>query len=259
MGTQSEFIKDTKALRLSLMGFLQFIARKMDVLLWLTSRLTKLQLFPELIMKKTHSIKALETLRQMNTVPENWGLVEIIWKKELRKVRTKVRCPECFGTGRATYEGNGDGSLANESDLLKSVGYQHLKAEQLKKDRNLKTRNCKCCPVVQKTVSWGANYIKGTGEIYEMVERKVKVGYPQFAADTKFDSRFQYSDGRSFHHCALCSKGINQSGRVPVTGKGADGIIHGMWVGEDCAKKFLGVVLNFKKTDHFIADNLAGE
>lgn len=71
------------------------------------------------------------------------------------------------------------------------------------------------------------------------------VGVVQWAKHTHFDSRFG-----SGINCSLCSKLIPSGRFIPVTGKGKDGRVHGMWVGEDCARKFFGVK-NFKE-DHII-------
>ena len=62
------------------------------------------------------------------------------------------------------------------------------------------------------------------------------VGYPRFPAGTIFDSRFWGG-----LHCNLCNKLILKSNRVPVYATGDDGVTHGMFVGEDCARKFIDV------------------
>src|SRR6266404_1745100 len=54
-------------------------------------------------MALTHSEKALETLRQMGTGPQNWAMTRIVWKKEFRPVPAKVRCPECQGLCVCVY------------------------------------------------------------------------------------------------------------------------------------------------------------
>jgi hypothetical protein len=91
----------------------------------------------------------------------------------------------------------------------------------------------------------GAGYMDGyrwlNGLVLKTVTVEREVGVVQWAAGTKFDSRFGGG-----YHCSLCSKAIPSGRFVPVTGRGADGVVHGMWVGEDCAKKFFGVK-NFKK------------
>lgn len=76
------------------------------------------------------------------------------------------------------------------------------------------------------------------GKVSGIVRTTVKVGYPQFPAGARFDSRF----GGGMN-CALCNKLILKSGRVPVHATGVDGVTHGMFVGEDCGKKFLDVKL----------------
>ena len=51
---------------------------------------------------------------------------------------------------------------------------------------------------------------------------------------TKFDSRFVH------HDCMVCGKPHIKSGLVPVIAKDDEEEWHGMWVGQDCAKKFMG-------------------
>ena len=51
---------------------------------------------------------------------------------------------------------------------------------------------------------------------------------------TKFDSRFGH------HDCMVCGKPHIKSGLVPVMAKDDEEEWHGMWVGQDCAKKFMG-------------------
>ena len=50
----------------------------------------------------------------------------------------------------------------------------------------------------------------------------------------RLDSRF------SHHDCMVCGKPYIKSGLVPVIAEDDDGVWHRMWVGQDCAKKFLG-------------------
>ncbi len=77
-----------------------------------------------------------------------------------------------------------------------------------------------------------------------MVKRMVHVGTPQWPVGTKFDARFNAGC-----HCHLCNKVVLKTGKVPVVGTGADGVVHGMWVGCDCAKKFLPGTQTVKTPD----------
>lgn len=182
-----------------------------------------------------HSEKGLATLAAMGTTPADWGLAEIIWKDELRTVPTKVACPECHRTGQARYL-KATGKLAVRPENIYSV-----EANAWYEANTNGRERCHKCPA--KRNHWGGQY--GTGEITAMVERVVPVGYIQWAAGTIFDSRF--NDHRDcFTACQLCSKTIKYSNVMPVTGRGADGRIHGMFVGSDCARKFFGIK-NFKK------------
>lgn len=73
----------------------------------------------------------------------------------------------------------------------------------------------------------------------------------EFPAGVRFDSRF--GDGM---HCALCNKLIMKSGRVPVHATHPIRVTHGMFVGEDCPKKFLDVKL--KRDDDSIMETENG-
>ena len=67
------------------------------------------------------------------------------------------------------------------------------------------------------------------------------VGKVLWPANTKMDSRFSTAQSARYC-CELCSKSLTSSltsWRVPVVGVDPLGQTHGMWVGSDCAKKFL--------------------
>lgn len=204
-------------------------------------------------MKSTHSEKALKTITEMGTLPADWGLTEIEWRKERRAVPTLVDCPECRGRGEARYRP--DGKLVTQEFMHQTVGSSYAAWLRYWEENHVTEEKCKRCPARRGHA--GTRY--GTGRIWKMVTRVIYVGYVQWADGTLFDSRFgpeseSYYGRMSESVCQLCSKSINKSGRVPVTGRGRDGRIHGMWVGLDCAQKFFGV-RNFKK-DQFINDNL---
>lgn len=91
--------------------------------------------------------------------------------------------------------------------------------------------NCPTCGKYKR--GWG---ILPQGKIGGTVQDRVMVGYPQFPPNTQFDSR---SWGGL--HCNLCNKLILKSRRVPVHALDERGIPHGMFIGEDCARKFLDV------------------
>lgn len=197
-----------------------------------------------------HSPKALETFRQMGTEPTDWGFTEIEWKKELRNVLTKIDCPDCHGNGRRLIMP--DGTKADYNTVEAEVGYgkgDHFgwlkRKETWEKEVGAKYGKCPTCPPKRYGDA-------GTGNVIRMVEREIMTGYPQWADGTLFDSRFGIGCD-----CGLCNKTIMKSHLVPVTAKGSDGRIHGMWIGEDCAKKFMGWK-NFKK-DHILAIALEGE
>lgn len=177
---------------------------------------------------ETHSDKGLKTLALLGTTAADWGLVEIKWVEEKRMVPTKERCRTCSGIGQAHFEV--DGSLA-ENKIDSQKDYYKWNDRQREIHRLVRGK-CPTCPS-----SRGAYHQYGTGEVTVMKLRKVWVGYVQWEPNTLFDSRFVG------HDCQLCSKTLKSvwSGVVPVHGKDSNGQIHGMWVGQDCARKFLGI------------------
>jgi hypothetical protein len=184
----------------------------------------------------THSEKAMATLTEMGTVPSVWQLTTIKWVEEEREIMGEVTCPTCDGDRDVCRDADGKvipppalvscGVGADEAAERRRQ-YHGEAWEQARKQGRHSYGNCPTC-----------RNRKGycTGRVKGLVREMVMVGYPQFPAGTKFDSRF--SGGC---HCHLCNKQILKSWRVPVHGVGADGRVHGMWVGEDCAKKFLAV------------------
>lgn len=216
--------------------------------------------------KEQHSDKARETLRLMNSAPERWHIAEIEWKKELRFVPTKVKCPACEGKGRAFVRRSNSelvSGIYRASPFIKAFliargdrraemkyfSYTEGDKRAWMEAEGIAETACPTCPARRK---FGGQY--GTGEVVRPVERLVLVGYIKWTPGTRFNSRFGYGAARSAHQCALCAKGINKSGRVPVQGTAFDGTPLGMFVGEDCARKFLSVEA-FKK-DEFLNDNL---
>lgn len=190
-------------------------------------------------MTNKHSEKGLKTIQLMNTKPEDWSLTPIRWEYETRTVQVQQACPVCHGTKRtyvvsATGEPSKDATFNNINDRTDG-GWRSL-------------NHYDACP---NCIS--AKTKRPTGKVLVLEEVKVLVGYPVWAKDTVFDSRFEdglysrdyltNSGKRVKCVCSLCSKSITGlfSYRVPVQAKGPDGIIHGMWVGQDCAKKILGV------------------
>jgi hypothetical protein len=193
--------------------------------------------------RETHSEKGLKTISLMGTESADWHLTPLKWKYVYEMVPTKVKCPTCRGRGQVNLEA--DGSVAvNEIDHKKDYYKWNERQQQM---RALPTAKCPECPARR---GWS---MYGTGEVVVMKKQKVLVAFPVWAKGTEFDSRFRDakysrssytpSDKRVRHVCELCSKSITGvwSYRVPVQARGADGKIHGMWVGEDCARKILGV------------------
>jgi hypothetical protein len=187
-----------------------------------------------------HSAKALTTLARMGTSPMQWQLTPIKWIEEEREVPGLVTCPTCHGhkfvrivEGRVIPP-----PPANSRD---SFAYNN-EARQEALRANSPYGNCPTCG--KRKGGWG---MIPQGKIKGMVRAKVMVGYPQFPPGTRFDSRF--AGGL---HCNLCNKRVMKSHRVPVQATGDDGVTHGMFVGEDCARKFLDVKL--KREDDAIME-----
>jgi hypothetical protein len=201
-------------------------------------------------MKIDHSEKGLATLTAMNTSPSDWGLTEIKWEKRRVAREVWVICDLCAGSGRI---GTVDGKTVNGCEAWNRQASKTI-------------RTCTACPQVsftrkgrewfrenEDTKVWygtrgdhhGAassnNYSFMNGLVLKTVTVEREFGIPQWAKGTRFDSRFE----EHYDTCSLCAKVIPSRRFVPVTGKFA-GVIHGMWVGEDCARKFF-MVKNFKK------------
>ena len=208
-------------------------------------------------MTMTHSEKAMATIQAMNTEPTDWRLATIIWTKENAFVPTKVKCQMCKGAGKIlTINDEFVCGLYDTTQTVKNYfGITHIhclnmsQINQWKRETEARETACRTCPRRR-------NYNIGTGEVVELVEREVLIGRVEWLPGTKFDSRFHYTGGTSAHHCELCAKGINQSNRVPVQSVNATGEAHGMWIGEDCARKILSVKANLKK-DEFLQENFA--
>lgn len=183
----------------------------------------------------THSEKGLKTIEQAGTKPTDWSLTPIKWQFLNLLMPTKIKCPDCHGHGR-THVNLATGKVAkdqtHENLNDRSPGGWNTKNEY------------KCCPgCFTGKGRGGRGGYAGSGKITVQKMQKVLVGTAVFAKGTLFDSRFHEHNRANCLVCELCSKSIMGawSFRVPVQARGADGRIHGMWVGEDCAKKFLGI------------------
>lgn len=181
----------------------------------------------------SHSDKGLKTLELMGTKPADWGLVEIKWVQEMRPMPVKKDCPTCSRTGHAPFEK--DGTLAVNKISYEKDYYKWNTREQ--EMWRLEKRQCPTCPPRR---NWGGY---GTGYVTVWKPMKVWIGYPQWEEGSRFDSRFC----DSMDTCDLCNKVIKKSGFVAVHGKDTYDKVHNMYVGEDCARKFLGITKKWKK------------
>lgn len=192
----------------------------------------------------THSEKALATLTALNIPAEQWKLTEIKWVKEEREIPGQVRCPVCLGGKNVVI--NPDGTVVPPVVNTKKYGeegyFEGYEAEQqydraarkCAREGMYQFGNCPRCRGKQR------GYTVAFGTVKGIVKAKVMVGYPQWKGGeaTKFDSRFARGCA-----CHLCNKTVLKSGRVPVEAQDAQGNWHGMWLGQDCAKKFLSVTV----------------
>ncbi len=181
-----------------------------------------------------HSAKALVTLAQMGTTPEQWHLTPIDWVEEERDVPGLVTCPTCHGHKFVRIE---DGRVIPPPPESAGHTAYHEYSQVAQRDAAKANKHYGNCPTCGKQKGgWG---MIPQGKIKGMVRANVMVGYPRFPPGTRFDSRFYGG-----LHCHLCNKLIMKSHRVPVDATGDDGKKHGMFVGADCAQKFLGVKLS---------------
>ena len=209
-----------------------------------------------LIDPRDHSAKGLDTFAAMGTKPSDWGLADIKWETRLVKMTVWVKCPKCRLEGKVWKFGD---KLVGHNELQKYLKEKFsYGVERVAKERGGVQVTCPECPMVKWTRKernylmedggwsrhdnghqFGYSTTNGLVKAERNVEREV--GVVQWAAGTSFDSRFT-----EWSHCQLCAKAIPSRRFVPVTGKGADGRIHGMYVGEDCARKFMGIK-NFRE------------
>lgn len=214
-----------------------------------------------------HSEKGLETLAQMATAPTDWGLAEIKWVKREIEQEVWIPCPKCEGRG-ALYNHKG---WRKASEMKQIFGEYINEWTWTAKGGGLKECDCPYLPP-RRTVRyqvWGGPAKPGLDTMFydhfsrhdrglvKAVRQVVRtVGIVQWHKDTKFDSRFRSRYGVNGRECELCAKSIPSGRFVPVTGKGANGVIHGAWIGEDCARKFFGIK-NFKKEHVVLRDQEA--
>jgi len=102
-----------------------------------------------------------------------------------------------------------------------------------------------CAACLESITAHGRTTTRSMGTVLGVQEREVWVGKVLWPPETKFDSRFQRGSA-----CGLCGRAITKTSRVPVVGKDFAGDVHGMWVGEDCARRFLpGVQTRIESPD----------
>jgi uncharacterized protein with PIN domain len=188
-------------------------------------------------MVETHSDKALTTMQLMGTTWRAWVLTPIEWVEEEREVLGNVRCPDCRGNKLVKLDTDGKIVPMPDSDRDSYAWQTYMREAREQRGMARRYDGCPTCCVSRR------GYRVSIGTVKGLVRQRILVGYPQFPAGTVFDSRFARSGSR----CQLCNKAILKSGRVPVHAT-VNGTTHGMFVGEDCAKKFLGVKIKREAT-----------
>jgi hypothetical protein len=189
--------------------------------------------------RKTHSDKALETLKLMGTEPGDWSLTEIKWVTEEREIKGLVKCPDCRGEKLVRLDDDGNViPMPNLRDGY-SAWQDYMRLARAEHRARNRERYAGCPRCAKRQRGW----MVSQGKVPGLVTEKVKVGYPQWPEGTVFDSRFRCGCA-----CQLCDKTILKSWRVPVNTTAVDGTVHGMWVGSTCAGKFLDVKIKREKT-----------
>ena len=176
-----------------------------------------------------HSDKALKTLALLGTVPSDWKQTDIRWVDEVREVVREATCPVCYGARRVAV----DPETKQPHVIPAEIASNFYRRESFLRAQKTTYISCENC-----VAKFGRHRGYSTGKVPALVKVTVYVGYPIWPEGTKFDSRFRSSETNRYC-CQLCSKSL-KSYQVPVVGRDSDGQVHGMWVGTDCAKKFLG-------------------
>lgn len=174
-------------------------------------------------MTNKHSDKAMKTLEAMGTTATDWKQADIRWVVEKRMMMRPVTCPTCDGERRIYVMPD------SEEEVVRPEGMLSWQFQIFARENKFRERRCQTC--FSRKEGWSTGRVLGP----KLVE--VMVGYPVWPQGTRFDSRFR-SAVTDRYCCELCSKSL-KSYQVPCVGRGADGVAHGMWVGMDCAKKFL--------------------
>ena len=175
-------------------------------------------------MADTLSDKVQRTLREMECDGSAWSVPPTDIVNETRLVPTKVRCPVCQGDQYVVKNEAGVVVYPKAADDWADPNSPELRRLRFLMRQRGDTGECARCMTRSG---------RTTGEAVEMRERVVPVTYIRWPAGTLFDSRFL--DG-----CEACGK-RNVENVVPLVAYDAAGRPHGMWVGVDCAKKFLGL------------------
>lgn len=218
-------------------------------------------------METKHSDKAMKTLALMGTKPEDWKQCDIKWIEELRTVEGWVKCPVCEGSRYVLSKPDKYEIVTRPADVS-----PHDFINSWRRERGLESVPCQNCQQWKRGGKWTCAGWVSTGKVRGLVSTKVWVGYPQWPAGTRFESRFAMS-AQNRYCCELCSKTLH-SLQIPCVAVRPDGDTAplGMWVGNDCAKKFLPgawthVYLNqkdkngvkMKDTDFVMERNQTGE
>ena len=185
------------------------------------------------------SDKVSTNLKSLNLEGAAWEMPEIEWRKELRKVRVEVKCPECEGFRECRYDAEGKAIpfVGNRSCLSSCIDsdewVEYRKAARAAADHLPSGYgSCRRC---KQGSSYSFGRVKGWGEA------EVTVGRPLWPAGTRFSSRYAMCD------CHACGKNGITTNTVPLMTRDASGTTHAMWLGVDCASKFFALSKEAKK------------
>jgi hypothetical protein len=190
------------------------------------------------IPEGAHSAKALATIAQMGTKPEQWKLAEIEWVREKCMVPGSITCPDCNGWKMVLRDEAGVLILPLPVIPYGEPGCHEREADRADHFRLARSRGVACERCKGRNPR-RHDYGYSTGQISALVEAEMLVGYPVWPEGVIFDSRFSGND------CQLCAKRIPSGGVVPVHTVG-EGTPHGMWVGADCGAKIFGIEMKLK-------------
>lgn len=224
---------------------------------------------PEDVFASLHGRRALETFRQVGTEPTDWFHPAVNWVQEERLMMVPVDCPDCQGEKFVRHGPDGAVVPMPEKAHYGQPGY--YEASKARSDYHAAARAETTS--AERLSSWSSRgncsrclgrkhgELRSTGVVLGLRMRTIWIGYVVWPDGATIQNRFGLRGTRSDAQCALCGKGIPSGILVPLA-HDRGGINLGMWVGADCAKKFVRVAelkpdqgVNSGKLQYLLADN----